>query len=268
MNTAQQEFRDICMGVLDRFSQIPLPEIKPDLQLEAVFIEFRVLPHIEVIIRNAIIKLGTMWSFTIVCGNANYPFISEMCSRIGRQIKIIKLSYENLNINGYNNLLLTIDFWRLFKGNKILIYQEDSFIFKNNYFDFLKFDYVGAPWTHLQNYAVVGNGGFSLRSKNVMISILQNINPLNVPKHPKIINDMKRRQMDRIPEDIFFSKSMSLHGVGNLATFRDALRFSAEYVASKDPFGGHKFWFGIKNWKYHLVNNIMNMIQQPHLQLF
>lgn len=259
---SQQEFRNICMEFVERFSRIELPVIEHGLGLEAVIVEFRILPHMELIVRNAILKLGSAWSFTIVCGNYNYSFISGMCDRIGRKIKIIKLSYENLDVNGYNNLLYTLDFWNLFVGNKLLIYQEDTFIFKNNYWDFLKYDYVGAAWKHLGNYAIVGNGGFSLRTKNLMIAILKNVNPANIPKDPKIIDDIQRQNLDRMPEDVYFSKAMMIHGVGNLANFRDALRFSAEYLSSKNPFGGHKFWYGIKNWKNYLVHNILTTIQQ------
>ena len=32
----------------------------------------------------------------------------------------------------------------MFNGEKLLIYQEDSCIFHNNYQEFLKYDYIGA----------------------------------------------------------------------------------------------------------------------------
>jgi adenine-specific DNA-methyltransferase len=50
----------------------------------------------------------------------------------------------------------------LLKGEKILIHQEDSIIFKNNIMDFINFDYIGAPWPKNQddNFNNVGNGVF------------------------------------------------------------------------------------------------------------
>ena len=44
------------------------------------------------------------------------------------------------------------DFWNLFASKKILIHQEDSIIFKNNINDFLKYDYIGAPWPNSRRW--------------------------------------------------------------------------------------------------------------------
>ena len=79
-----------------------------------------------------ILKIGSEWSHTIICGNLNYEFIKNMCKNISDNIKIIKLNYDNLNQSTYSKLLASIDFWNLFTGEKILLYQEDSCIFKSN----------------------------------------------------------------------------------------------------------------------------------------
>jgi len=96
------------------------------------------------------------------------------------------------NTNGYNRLLLTIDFYREFLQYKfILIYQLDAFVFHDSlqYWCRQDYDYVGAPWigeawphaimrntkkplwanNFIFRYLFfakenfVGNGGFSLR---------------------------------------------------------------------------------------------------------
>lgn len=51
-----------------------------------------------------------------------------------------------------------------------LTIQSDGFIVDESYWneDFLKFDYIGAPWTNFNQENCVGNGGFSLRSKKFL----------------------------------------------------------------------------------------------------
>lgn len=55
------------------------------------------------------------------------------------------------------------------KREHVLIFQWDGFpIYPNKWSDdFLNYDYIGAPWPH-HPLTPVGNGGFSLRSKNLL----------------------------------------------------------------------------------------------------
>ena len=64
-------FRLTCFHFNRMMRHIELPKITRGNQFEAVFIEFRQLIHVEFLIRNSILKLGTPWSFTIVCGKDN-----------------------------------------------------------------------------------------------------------------------------------------------------------------------------------------------------
>jgi hypothetical protein len=53
-----------------------------------------------------------------------------------------------------------------------LIFQLDTLLseqYKNNIYNFLDYDYVGAPWAFNHK---VGNGGLSLRKKSKMLEIL------------------------------------------------------------------------------------------------
>ena len=63
-----------------------------------------------------------------------------------------------------------------------LIVQTDGYVI-NPYCwqdDFMKYDYIGAPWWYLTNN--VGNGGFSIRSKRLMMELL---NPYYSETHPE-----------------------------------------------------------------------------------
>ena len=116
-------FRFLCFSYIEFIRNINIPNIKLGNRYEAVFIEFRILPHAEFIIRNTIIKLGSDWSHTIICGNQNYDFFKQLCNNISPNINIIKIELDNLLVNDYNNLLTSIEFWQLFTGEKILVYQ-------------------------------------------------------------------------------------------------------------------------------------------------
>jgi hypothetical protein len=77
-------------------------------------------------------------------------------------IQIKKFTYPE-----YNRFLIK-DLSSYINTDYVLIIQTDGFIVNINSWsdDFLKYDYIGAPWVDgtLPN-ARVGNGGFSLRSK-------------------------------------------------------------------------------------------------------
>jgi hypothetical protein len=220
---------------LPNIRNVDIPIIPVDSNLEAVLIECRILPHLEFIIRNAIIKLGPKWSHTIVCGNKNYDYMNEMCKSISPNIKIIRLNVDNLDATTtYNNLLASLSFWNMFKGDKILIHQEDSCVFKTNIDDFLKFDYIGAPWNDallwINNNGIklgVGNGGFSLRTKQTMINVIT-----KVPRPPKC----------KVNEDIYFGRCMYNHKLGSLPTISQASAFSSEEIVNHASFGGHCFF--------------------------
>lgn len=263
----KQIFRNICISNLQLIRLIPLKPIpcnNGDIANEAVLIEFRELPHIEFIIRNAIHKLGDLFSYTIVCGNLNYDMIvyicGMICGSISHNINIIKLNVGNLTNEEYNKLLYTKDFWNLLKGNKILIYQEDSIIFKKNIQDFLKYDYIGAPWKrneHTLDNLSFGNGGFSLRSRELMLDVLSikdEVFSYYEKTNAKITENYP-------PEDLFFSLGALLLKNNNLPDPQTASEFSSENIVNLDSFAGHRFWNCHPDWMNRmilLINDIGN----------
>lgn len=248
------KFRYICYKFNYFMKDIPLPIIKQNNFYEAVFIDFRELPNIEFIIRNAILKLGKMWSFTIICGNNNYNYMSNIKNNIGKDIKIIKLDYENLSNSDYSKLLASKEFWNLLNGEKILIFQEDSLIFHNNITPFLSFDFIGAPFLKNSNDTPnsVGNGGLSLRTKYKMLEVIDKCNIEDTEVNSSTKYYMNLFNLNCIPEDIFFSKNMQDYYIGDVADWDTAYKFSSEQVFNPDSFGGHKFWISNKNWQYFL----------------
>lgn len=126
----------------------------------------------------------------------------ELTEYIKRENENIQVEFFDqkyfLDISGYNQLLLSISFYKRFVQFKyILIYQLDSWIFKDDldYWCDLKYDYIGAPWVDwfwselhaksmtlprkivsklgYKNFNLVGNGGFSLRNVHSCLANLK-----------------------------------------------------------------------------------------------
>ena len=146
-------------------------------------------------------------------------------------------------------------------GDKILIYQEDSIIFKSNIDDFLEWDYIGAPWPATQNDApiLVGNGGFSLRTRKVMLDVIATIPIHKMIPNSSTANYMASTQSTLMPEDVYFTNGVQCYNLGRVAPVEIAKQFSTETQYSPTSLGGHCFWLNDPAWKNRLFNN--NIIQ-------
>jgi hypothetical protein len=259
--TEKEIFRTLCNNYLPYIKNINIPNIEIGLEKEAVLIEFRPFPHLEFLLRNAIIKLGNNWSYTIVCGLDNYEMMYSISRKISQNIRIIKTKYNNIDVNEYSRFLTQESFWNMFAGEKILLFQEDSMIFNKNIEPFLQYDYVGAPWQKNQNDSpnLVGNGGFSLRTKACMIDVIRKIDPLKTVYNSSTIEYMKNVNLVFPPEDVYFSKNMQELQIGNVADWDTARMFSTESIYSKNSFGGHNFWLSDNNWKKRVINSLYNI---------
>ena len=233
-----------CLSNLPLIKNVTIPNIILGDNKETVLIEFRPMPHLEFLLRNTIIKFPA-WSHTVVCGNLNYMFIRNICEQISKNISIIKLDIDNLTPSDYSKLLMDNEFWLHFKGEKILLYQEDTMLFHNRIEEFMKYDYIGASWPIGQddNSHGVGNGGFSLRSKSKMIACLEKVNPYtDLELGESTVNYMKATNSYFIPEDVYFSKALIDYKLGTVALRNAANRFSQETQLCINPLGGHNFW--------------------------
>lgn len=100
-----------------------------------------------------------------------------------------KIFFEKFNqsyfsdLKGYNQLMLSIEFYKRFKPCKfLLIYQLDAWVFKDELEYWCKkgYSFIGAPWFEGMDKANsespfmgVGNGGFSLRRTNQILKLLR-----------------------------------------------------------------------------------------------
>jgi hypothetical protein len=93
--------------------------------------------------------------------------------------------------------------------------------------DFLQYDYIGAPWdlswySGDENY-LVGNGGFSLRTRSKILALLAFV------PHKR-----------RTPEDVYYAQNM--HRVnGLIPPVEIAKTFAVESMYYDRPLGVHRY---------------------------
>lgn len=250
-----------CFKYNHMLKYITLPNIRLNNNNEAVLIEMNCFPHLEFLIRNAILKLGEKWSQTVICGNLNYNFMKDLCSKISNNIKIIKINYDNFTTDDYNLFLSSNDFWNLFVGEKILIYKENSFIFKENIHDFLKWDFISARFfkiinNNLNNFVNTDNEGITLRTKKCMIDIINKINIKNTKLNDDIKFYMKNNNLTICPEEIYFSLNMQKYNIGKIGNFETAFNFSEETLYNPNSFSGYNFWLSNPMWNKRIKENM------------
>lgn len=138
--------------------------------------------------------------------------------RIGEVVLIPKIR----TIRDYNRLIL-IQLAERIETDYVLIIQWDGFILNPDKFDkfFFNYDYIGAPIFHPRSgEKIVGNGGFSLRSKKLLKSLVKYTSLINIedPEDMTICHYMRPTLEDKsdiiyAPVDVAFRFSLE-HGRG------------------------------------------------------
>ena len=175
----------------------------------------------EIIIDNHIKYIPKNWELTIYCSSINHKYIKDI--DFGVNTNIIILEKSKLTKDGYNSMLKSDIFWKSLPYEKVLIFQSDSKLLKNGIEDFLKWDYVGAPFV-FQSHG--GNGGLSLRDVKLMQKICKkaNFTPYN--------------------EDVDFCNYMYENNIGKLAPREVCFEFSCEALPVLGTLGVH----AIEKW--------------------
>lgn len=181
----------------------------------AVIIEGRKIPDIRKIVENHLKHLPE-WGCIFFHSAINKKFIKKKLRNL--KINFIELPVE-INLENYNKLLCLASFWEYLPYDKILIFQSDSKILRPGIEAFMEYDYVGAPWT-FQNHG--GNGGFSLRTRLVMIDICK------THQNTYLQN-----------EDTWFCNIMHNERIGKLAPREICSKFSCEQIFELNSFGYH-----------------------------
>ena len=130
-------------------------------------------------------------------------------------------------IQDYNRIMLH-DLRDLVQTSHVLIVQWDGFITHAQLWrpDFLSVDYIGPPWYHGGHPGMVGNGGFSLRSKRLLDALARLENLDTTEPEDMVICVQRRAELERE------------HGI-RFAPLEMAQDFGCEYGTYRPSFGFH-----------------------------
>jgi hypothetical protein len=141
------------------------------------------LPNITLVAASSVDLEATELALRISSHEIEFGAIKFLCSEQFKtsDSKIKIESIPRMDLMGYSKFILN-DLHRYVDTEYCLVVQSDGFVFKPNFWDtnFLSYYYFGAPWPKklfLQpgnielnmNRNSVGNGGFSLRSKKLLL---------------------------------------------------------------------------------------------------
>ncbi len=249
-----ESFAAICHDLI-RFLPDQYPAIDPKSSRKSILIETRDLIHLEFVIKNTILKLGDGWGHMIFCSADNLGKVSAICQTISAEIEIVLLHRNIHTINDYNELCLDPLFWEKIHCEKVLIYQADTFVFKDLEPGFLEYDFIGAPWgpgfhadgisrrLGLDKQLLVGNGGLSLRNVSLIKKALADENWKSFQS-----NTVLDATLDKIPEDVFFAAYCARYGkVADVPTalgfsFEKCFGFKTHIDLTENAFGAHKVY--------------------------
>jgi len=218
------------------------------MKYTAIIVEPRKHKALELVLNNFNRNLNEDWKFIIYHGLLNKEFVEDIINRNGmiNRTKLIGMNVENLHISEYNSLFYDMNFYDKIDTEMFLIFQTDTLLndnCKNNIYDFMEYDYVGAPWDDYN----LGNGGLSLRRKSKSIELIE--------YGERVSDDYKW-----IWEDNFFSNLMRYELEYKKPSAIESRRFSIEKVYCKNSFGIHKCW-------EYVSENELEFLKEEFLEL-
>jgi len=224
----------------------------------AVIIEPRKHKALEFVLNNFMTNLNEDWNFVIFHGIDNKSYVENIIdtklSNHKHRITLVNIGLHNLTVAQYSMMFYDEPFYKYIPTETFLVFQTDSMILKENkekIYDFMKYDYVGAPWPitmGILGKMEVGNGGLSLRKKSKMLELLR------YKDEVAIENGIYGKY---IAEDQFFN-GYHLKNIISVykPIFIKAKEFSIEAVFHKSPFGVHKLWLGVRNEELNYLTNV------------
>lgn len=206
-----------------------------------VIVEFRKHGWFELVVKNFMYLLAQRgWGLVVFHGLDNGEFVRSSLNNWSH-VYYRQLPYNNVDQNGYSEILCGQDFWQTLLAigcEHALIFQADTVLLRPDIDKFLKFDYVGAPWsTRWMGILDNGNGGLSIRKVRTMLDIIK--------FHPRYSEWYKKLVIpDLQNEDVYFSfwlfQDQHINPRLCLPTVEEAREFSVETMYHLNPCGMHR----------------------------
>lgn len=253
-NEGERLWQEFIKQTYAQVRRLPQPVIPEKTDCSIVLMEPRLHPHLEYVLRNALHFVGEGWGLEIFAGPENWDYLKSITKNWGA-VRFHNLYTDNLSSVQYNSLKKNADTWHKIKADTVCWIELDCLLCRPGITEFLKWDYVGAPWRAemaLSPGCCVGNGGLSVRRKSAMLQIAEGYTDEPIP-NPEVI----------YTEDLYFCINMQLcnqeqPGTFNIPDVDTAARFCVESIYSPSPIGLHKTWDYLTP---HQVEKLLGNIQ-------
>jgi len=175
-----------------------------EYDLVAVIVEYKV-DNLEERIKSYIDALPEHTHFQVYITPKQENLLRQ--SKIGKYIKedkveLINMGIEKLTDMGYAKLLCSLDFWYSIRSEKVIFCQCDCKNRSIHVEDFLKYDFIGKPYSKHKNmewHILFGIKGWK-------ISTIFLYGDLSIRSKSKCINVLEKYPWDeKTPENIWFS---------------------------------------------------------------
>ena len=223
--------RSVCADPIDLSVTSKGRRRRPRMRLIAAIVDTRVDYTIATAVKANLRHLRAhhaQWRLRVVHGTENAQFVRDSLADV-RPVEFVNLGVATMTEYDYNVLLKTPSFWRSMEADRCLIFQTDGLLLRPIPNAFLRFDWVGAPWTPdndvykginedkvaiptLDRSVRVGNGGFSLRGVQAM---------------ERICTEHAAESQPAEQEDVFLVRNLHRHGY-NIADLESAATFALE----------------------------------------
>lgn len=199
-------------------------------------------PTLEFAVRNVMSHLGNKWALQIVHSQHNAELLRTMFSGV-KHVQYVAMTdisdtYTDMwSAEDYSELLKSEKFWTRLQSSgyeHVLIFQSDSLMLHGRIDPFLSYDYIGAPWCGYSAFVArlqqtehvlhngIGNGGFSLRRVEAMLTAI---------RAPGVFRGSKR-----LSEDLFFASYLDTPANSNRFPNRSTgFAFAVEVQCSQEP---------------------------------
>lgn len=213
-------------------SVVPRSVVPEKVRYSMVIVEPRKHENFEFVCKTMLRFTNDAWGLHVFHGLDNEVFVKDALKQV-QNVKYTNIQKADLTIRDYNVLMTSSWFYDKIDHEVFVIFQTDSCLLQTGLDRFIGYDYIGAPWPHMENR--VGNGGFSLRTKSFCLDVC------------------KRFPWKNENEDVYFH----IHAIktnAKLPDFKTACAFSCENIVTKTlPLGVHN---GIHNIHIPDLNKI------------
>mmetsp|Transcript_25365 Transcript_25365/g.41730 ORF Transcript_25365/g.41730 Transcript_25365/m.41730 type:complete len:336 (-) Transcript_25365:6-1013(-) len=233
-----QESAECLKSLLADFEANPLAGV-------VLMIDPRIHPMMEPVVRNMMEHVPSSWKIQIVTSMTAMAHYKVLFKKELSEGKILfrDVGQEQIPYSGhhaaisYNWILFSHIFWDAIIHENILLIHPDTWICVNGtdgILEWMKYDYVGAPFGHTPRGGIrVGNGGFSFRKRSAMKKAISFFHDNKIPES-EVFNGRN--------EDEMFGNVIHNDVKGLVPSAEEALRFAVETQFYDKPFGVHKYW--------------------------